>query len=697
MKKDNKFVSNLLKQMTLEEKIGQLYQTFYYGGLTTGPEFENEDVIKEIKQGHIGSILNISDVNVINSLQQCAINNSRLHIPLMFMLDVIHGFKISFPTPLSMSCSFNDKLIEKVARVSGYEAAHSGINVTFSPMLDYVNDARWGRVNESNGEDVYLNKRLAKAYVKGYQTNNLKNKNAVGACCKHFVGYGTPLAGREYNRTEISPISLYTNYLPSFQEAIKNNVLGVMFAFNSVNNIPVLANKEITKTILRDKLKFNGFTISDYGAASELINHKVAKDEKDVARICIANGLDQEMVSTCYKDYLLKVCQEDKKYIKYVNDSCYNILKAKYDLGLFTNPYKNIYLDNEKYFKKKENIEISYKIATQSILMLKNEILPLDKKEIVSILGDYAKEKSITGPWGGVSDSNDTTTIYDAFKENNDVLVVDDYSLANTVILCLGESDFMSGEGGSRCELTLPAKQEELLNELNKANKRIVLVIFAGRPLVLTNYINKCDSLLYSFYLGQEGGKAIRDIILGKVSPSAKTAMSFPYNVGQIPISYIDYPTGRPKTNTNDSYQRYVTHYIDCENEPLFIFGDGLSYNDYKYDNFKIDKSILKGRKDKINISFSITNNGNYNSEEIAFMFIEAKCRSVISPFNELKYYQRFPLNAKEKKDINFTLTYKDLLYINKDLKSVVDDGEYEIKIGTNLHNLEIFKIKYEK
>ena len=697
MKKDNVFVKKLLSKMTLEEKVGQLYQTFYYGGAITGPEFENVDVIQEIKKGNVGSILNVSDVKVINALQHAAVDNTRLHIPLMFMLDVIHGFKISFPTPLSMSCSFNDKLIEKVARISGYEAAHSGINVTFSPMLDYVNDPRWGRVNESNGEDCYLNTRLAKSYVKGYQTSSLKSKNAIGACCKHFAGYGSPMGGREYNRAEISPISFYQNYLPSFQEAISNDVLGVMFAFNSINNIPALANKELTQNILRDKMKFQGFTISDYGATYELVNHKVAKNSKEAATICIENGLDQEMVSTCYKENLLNICQENPKYIKYVNDSCYNILNAKYKLGLFDNPYKNVFLDNEKYFKKEENIQIASLMASQSIVMLKNEILPLKSNEKVAIIGLYAKEKELTGPWGGVSSPLDTTTIYDAIKNSGKLDIVDDYRKADIVILCLGESAFMSGEGGARSNLNLSVEQEKLLDEVYKANKKIVAVIFAGRPLVLTNYVDKCNSILYSFYLGQEGGKAIKDIIIGNTSPSAKLSISLPFNVGQLPLTYQDFPTGRPKKYKNDEkYERYVTHYIDCENEPLFTFGDGLSYNDYEYANINLSKTTLNGKKDKIEISFQITNKGTYASEEVAFMFIEALYRKVISPFNELKNYERIALLPNETKTIKFTLTYKDLLYVNKDLKKTVEKGEYLIKIGPSLHNLNEFKITYK-
>lgn len=697
MKKDNAFVKKLLSKMTLEEKIGQLYQTFYYGGAITGPEFENVDVIQEIKKGNVGSILNASDVKVINALQHAAVDNTRLHIPLMFMLDVIHGFRISFPTPLSMSCSFNDKLIEKVARISGYEAAHSGINVTFSPMLDYVNDARWGRVNESNGEDCYLNSRLARAYVKGYQTNNLKNKSAIGSCCKHFAGYGSPFGGREYNRAEISPISLYQNYLPPFKAAIDNNVLGVMFAFNSINNIPALANKELTQNILRDKLKFKGFTISDYGATYELVNHKVAQNSKEAAKICLENGLDQEMVSTCYKENLLNICKENPKYIKYVNDACYNILNAKYKLGLFENPYKNIFFENEKYFKKDENLKVALQMASQSVVMLKNEILPLKNHQKVAIIGPYAKEKELTGPWGGVSNSQDTISIYDAIKNSEALNVVEDYKTADIVILCLGESSFMSGEGGARSNLNLPVEQESLINEVASLNKKIVAVIFAGRPLVLTNYLDKFSAILYSFFLGEKGGEAIKDIIIGNSSPSAKLTMSFPYNVGQLPLTYQDFPTGRPKMYKNDEkYERYVTHYIDCENEPLFTFGDGLSYNTYEYSNIKLSKNVLEGKKDKIEISFQITNKGNYASDEIAFMFIEALYRQVISPFNELKNYQRVSLLPNETKNIKFILTYKDLQYINKNLKNTVEKGEYLIKIGSSLHNLKTFKIIYQ-
>ena len=701
MKTNNKYdkqIKYLMKKMTLAEKIGQLSQSFYYSDVITGPKFDCSDTVLRIKQGDVGSLLNVVDPQMAYNLQKVAVENSRLHIPLMFMLDVIHGYKIMYPTPLSMACSFDERLVEKVCKNIAYETYHSAINVTFSPMLDYVNDARWGRVNESNGEDPLLSSRLAKSYVKGFQANK-----RLGAVAKHFVGYGACESGKDYYRCIVSEIDLYQNYLPAFKIAFDNNVLGVMFSFSSLNGTPMLINKKYTYDLLRNKYKYQGFSITDYGSMEELINYKVAKDSKEAASKSILAGVDIEMATTCYSKNLYKLCKQDKKYLKYVNESCYRVLLAKYKLGLFDNPYKNIYLKPEKYYYHQEFLDDAYKISAKSFVMLKNDgLLPFTSKKKVCILGDYAKSHNLTGPWGGQSNSKSNKTLYDELKERTEIELIDkndDVESARNsdiVILALGELDYMYGESFSRVNLNLPERQEQLLDNISKINPNIVLIIFAGRPLVLSPYINKAKAIYYSFFLGQMTSKVLIDAILGKISPSGKLSISIPRSVGQCPITYQLYHVGRENFQ-NDSTNIFTLRYIDSRLDPLYLFSEGLSYNDYKYHSFKINRNELVGPKDKITIEFDLQNAGQYESEEIAFLFIESLHSSMVRPYNELKDYQLVHLKPKETKHVVFEINPNTLKHFNNSLVNVCEEGDYLIKIGTNIKNISSFKINYHK
>lgn len=694
-----KLVHALMKKMTIEEKIGQMAQTFYYSDLCTGPEFAMQDTIRQIQTGSIGSILNVYDPKKIYALQKVAVEESRLHIPLMFMLDIIHGFKTTFPTPLSMSCSFNEQLIKKVAGVAAKEASHSGISVTFSPMLDLIKDARWGRVNESNGEDAYVNKVLASAYIKGYQGKNLGDENVIGAVCKHFIGYGAVSAGREYNFSMIDDITLYQEYLPAFLQAFKDKAIGVMFAFQSYNHIPMSANASLTRDLLRKKLQYDGFSISDYGAVKELIAHKIASTDHEAAKLCLQAGLDIEMVSECYQNELSSLCKKEKKYMTFINEACERILTAKYRLGLFDNPYKHLYPDANSYCLLPESIALSYQMACQSIVMLKNENLPLHRKMKICLLGPYAKSKKIVGPWGGVSASEDNVSVYEAFSQEKDIDLTgetdEEIRNSDVCILCLGEDDWMAGEGGSRVDLSLPKQQEQLLFHVANLQENIVLVLFSGRPLVLTPYLDRCRSILFSFYLGMQGGNAIRDLLLGRFCPSGKLSVSFPRHVGQLPLTYQNYSSGRPKKENQLKYERYVTHYVDCENTPLFPFSFGLSYNEYEYKNFRCDKRKLKGKKDKLFICFEVENHGNYASEEIAFLFVEALQSDVTRPDHELRFFKRFAILPHEVVSLQMEVNFDTLKYYNQKLRQVVKDGRYKIKIGSNLLALHEITIDF--
>ena len=699
--KKNKYhnqIIKLMQKMTLQEKIGQLSQSFYYSDVITGPLFDCSDTVSRIKNGDVGSMLNVISPKMAYNLQQVAVNQTRLHIPLMFMLDVIHGYKTMYPTPLSMSCSFDEKLIERICKNVAYETYHSSINVTFSPMLDYVNDARWGRVNESNGEDVLLSARLAKAYVKGYQYNK-----RLGACAKHFVGYGACEAGKDYYRTIISEIDLYQNYLEPFKEAFKNNVLGVMIAFSSLNGKAMLTNKKYTYDLIRKKYHYDGFSITDYGSLAELINYKVAEDEKEAALKAITSSIDIEMATTCYSKNLYDLALNDKKIIKFINESCYRVLLAKYKLGLFDNPYRNIYLKPEKYYQLDRFVKDAYEIASKSLLMLKNDnILPISNHKKIAIVGPYSNTKDLNGPWACQSTNNNIKTLYEKLKEYQNIEIIDKYSdldnasLADVVLFCAGETNGMYGESFSRVNLSLPIDQEMFLNELYKINPNIIMIIFAGRPLALTNYVDKVKAILYSFFLGQETSNAIIDIIMGKISPSAKASISFPRSVGQCPITYQTYHVGRENLDCS-SNNIFKLRYIDEKLDPLYFFSEGLSYNTYKYFDFKISNNVLESKKDYIDISFKIKNEGKYESDEIVFMFIESLHSDIIRPYNELKDYKKIHLLSNQTKEVSFKINYQTLQHINQNLVKYADYGKYLIKIGTNIKSLKVFEIVYQK
>ncbi len=695
-------VKKLMKKMTIKEKVGQLYQTILIDDVISGPNVNDNVTINDLKEGKIGSFLNITDPLKISYLQHIAVNETKNKIPLLFMFDVIHGFKTAFVTPLGMACSFSYDLIYKAAKIMAYEATHSGINVTFGPMLDLVKDARWGRVNESFGEDPYVGSVVAKAFVRGFQGNNLLNKNSLGACAKHFVGYGSCNAGRDYYFNDISDITLHQEYLPSFHSAIKNNVLMVMTSFCALNHIPMTINSKLTDDLLRKKWHFNGLVITDYAAIYELINHKVAKDEKEATKKAIESKIDIDMASGCYLKYLENLALENKKYLKLVNDACYKVLKTKYQMGLFDDPYKNIYSNYQKYFLTNKAINLSYQMALSSIVCLKNDnnFLPILKNSNIAILGHFAKNNRITGPWKGCCDVKDNITIYDAFKNDFDFKIIDlnddleSASKSDYCIVCLGEEDDESGEAGSKADISFPNDQLEYLKKIYQVNHNIILVVLAGRPLILNECLPYCQSLLFSFYLGNQGSVALKDIIKGKYSPTGKLSISFPRSVGQLPISYISYPTGRPITKETQN-ERYRSRYLDCDNEPLFKFTYGLSYNKYEYFDFKLSKSVLVNKKDNIEINFKIKNLGKYDSDEIAFLFVESLVHDITRPTNELKYFQRITIKTNETKNVCFKINEKMLRYYNKELENVALDGDYLIKIGSNLDNLTTLKISY--
>ncbi len=709
------FVEELLRKMTLSEKIGQMYQTNYEGSAQTGPAIDTSKTMDLIKEGKLGSILSLYDNDTIKRLQLAAVNTKN-KIPLLFCNDIIHGCRTMLPINLAMSTSWNPKLVEESSKMVAYEASHSGVQVTFSPMVNLSRDPRWGRVMESNGEDVYLSKELTKSYIKGYQQGNLKGENSIGACIKHFAAYGAAIGGRDYDGVDMSEGELFNNYLDPYKEAIKCDVAMMMSSFNSYNGIPAVANKYLLDDVLRKKLGFNKVVITDYASVNELRKHKVAKDEKESAYLAIKAKNDIEMASTNYLDSLEELVKSGEVSESEIDEACRRVLNLKYELGLFENPLKNIYSDFPKYWLKDESRAIAKKMADESIVLLENDgVLPL-KKEKVSFIGPFVKEKKVVGAWGGKCDYNDTVTIYEALNnknkkydyalgsnifDTNEELISEAVNVAkksSVVILTVGEEQWMSGESHSRARLDLPSSQERLIDEITNLGKKVILIIFAGRPLVLTKYKKmylegKISAILYAWYLGTESGNTIVDTLYGVNNPSAKLTMSFPYDVGQIPVYYNHLPSGRPIEDKNNT--DYCLRYIDMPLEPLYPFGYGMSYSEVKYGKIELDKDKLFDNS-KITVSISITNTSSVKTKEVVEMYIEAMYGVVSRPVRELKGFNKVLLKPGETKKVSFTIN-KDTLSYYKGSKKVNCYGKYRVYLVSDSSKENFVEIDYSK
>jgi beta-glucosidase len=690
-------VNSLLSKMTLNEKIGQLYQAPYFSDIVTGHSFDSSQTIKRIKGGMVGSILSVHDEDVIRKLQKTAVEESRLGIPLLFAFDVIHGYKTSFPINLALSNTWDETLVKKIAKAIAYETSHRGLHLTFSPMLDLVRDPRWGRVMESNGEDPYLSSILGKAYIEGYQQNDLSNSDSVAACAKHFIGYGHVEAGREYNTVDISKRVLYNMYLPQFKTAINANVSMIMTSFNTVFDVPATANKTLLKDILRDELKFKGVTISDYTSTEEIINHKIADDLKDVAKQCFNAGLDHEMVSESYIQHLNELVQEKTVSENDINESVKRMLSLKYELGLFDKPYAYLYENSNQYLLNESTVKLAREAAEKSIVMLKNDqILPISKDKKIVLCGPYVDSKDVIGEWAALCKKDDVTSIKEAFINNNysnmNDETKDNVKNADIILMALGEPGSHAGEGNSKANIYLDKTQKEYFDSIRKINPNIVLIVFAGRPLIISHYHQYAKAILYAYQPGMETGNAIYNLVTGKVSPSAKLTMTLPYHEGQIPIYYNHYNTGRPYDEKRPKY-RYNTRYIDCPNEPLYPFGYGLSYGNIKYLDFEIDKQIFK-KYDKLSIKVTVENDNQYAVDEIVQCYIEAITYSVSRPVNELKSFKRVTFKPFEKKIIEFELSIEDFRAFNLNMEWTAEHRKYKVKVGPNSRDLISKKIE---
>lgn len=705
-------LEDLLKQMTIDEKIGQLSQLatpFFKGstesGKITGP-LEKMNISDELVQ-NTGSVLGASGAKEIRNIQDRHLKDNRLGIPLLFMSDIIHGYETIFPVPLGIGASWDLDLAEKSAEIAAKESAVSGIHVTFAPMVDLVRDPRWGRVMESTGEDSYLNSAFAKAQVRGFQGEDLTNDlDRLATCVKHFAAYGAAEAGRDYNTVNMSERQLRESYLPAFQAALEAGSKLVMTSFNTVDGIPATGNKKLMRDILRDEWGFDGVTITDWGALKELIPHGVAEDEREAAYKAIQAGVDIEMMTTCYPDHLKSLIENEEVDEELLNDAVRRILQLKNELGLFENPYRGLDKEQEeKIILNEAHRKVAKDLAAKSCVLLqnKNNTLPINTSQKIALIGPFAENTDILGPWSWRGDKNIAVTLSKGLESklnNSDQLIVAKGSeiesiteerlqdavsaaeQADIIILALGEHSDMSGEAGSRSNIKLPDAQLQLVDKIHQLDKPTIAVLFNGRPLDLHGVFDKTDAVLEAWFPGTEGGTAITEILYGDVNPSGKLSMSFPYSVGQVPVYYNHYNTGRPQ-GAPDAQVRYVSQFLDIPNEPLYPFGYGLSYTTYSYRNMRLSASSISP-DDTLQVSISVKNTGEIAGEETVQLYVRDMVGEVVRPLKELKGFKKIHLNPQEEKDVTFELTEKQLRYYHSDLSLDSDTGRFEVYVGPN-------------
>lgn len=707
-------ILELLNKMTLDEKIGQMIQI-----KVNEARNENKDLIY-----NVGSILNSVGAKNVKKIQSKYLSKNRLKIPLLFMADIINGYKTIFPSPLAQGCSWNIEVIRRIAEISRNESAFAGVNVNFSPMVDLVRDARWGRCFESvGGEDPFLAKIYAKIIVDEYQKKMNDNKLMQASCVKHFAAYGAVEAGREYNTVDMSKRELMEYYMPGYKSAIDSGAQMVMTSFNIINGIPATVNNWLLKDTLRKKWKFDGVIITDYTSMLECINHGIAKDEEDVAKKAIDAGVDIEMISTCYIDSLKKLVKENKISMAQIDEAVLRILNLKNKLGLFENPYgfadENM---EKKYVFSLKNLEQATKLTEETIVLLKNKnnILPLNSNKRVALIGPYANNRAISSSWSIFVENENTKTLKEIFEkklgkknfeysegckllkkqeleqllkvqpeeirnnmeqyEDGDIQgVIEVANKADIIILAIGEHYLQTGEGCSRSNIEISKIQQNLLDELYKLNKPIVAVLFNGRPLQLNNIENKLDAIIEAWLPGTNGAEAIFNILYGKSNPSAKLTMSFPQNVGQCPIYYNHYNTGRPdKTGS-----RYESKYIDIPTESFYPFGYGLSYSKFVYSNLRLDTNILK-RNSKIILKVNVKNDSSIAGKEVIQLYIQDLVGSVVRPVKELKAFKKEYFLPYEEKEIIFEINEEMLKFYNENLEYKAEPGMFKIFVGTN-------------
>ncbi len=718
------FVDNLMKKMTLDEKIGQLNLLTPGGGVATG-EVVSKNVEQKIKEGKVGGLFGVIGQEKVRQAQELAIKNSRLGIPLLIGSDVIHGHKTIFPIPLALSCSWDMPLIQQLARTAAREATADGLNWVFSPMVDIARDPRWGRVAEGAGEDPFLGSQVAAAMVKGYQNGDLSKEDAVMACVKHFALYGAAEAGRDYNTTDMSRIRMYQDYLPPYKAAVDAGSGSVMSSFNEIDGVPATGNRWLLTELLRKEWGFKGFVVSDYTSVNEMIAHGMG-DLQAVSALSLKAGLDMDMVGEGFLTTLKKSLQEKKITQQEIDLACRRILEAKYKLGLFNNPHRNT--SNER-----SNAEIltattrkqAREAATRSFVLLKNraQTLPLKKSGSIALVGPLADNKrNMLGTWAVSGDWKQSVTILEGLKaavgnnvkinyakgadiSSDSMLVARANALgveiekdsrspqqmideavaaanaSDVVVAVVGEAADMSGEASSRTDIGIPESQMALLRALKKTGKPLVLVVLNGRPLTLNWENENADAILDIWFGGTEAGNAVADVLLGNYNPSGKLSMTFPKNVGQVPIYYSHKNTGRPFNHEPSA--KFKSNYLDVENEPLFPFGYGLSYTQFSYSDITLSSNTLRNGE-KLTVKVTVSNTGNFDGEETVQLYTRDMVGSVTRPVKELKGFQKVFLKKGESREVVFTITPEDLKFYNSSLKWVSEPGEFRVMVGTN-------------
>ena len=724
----DRFIDQLMKKMTLEEKIGQLNLPVT-GEITTG-QAKSSDVAKRIRNGEVGGLFNLKGVERIREVQRQAVEESRLGIPLLFGMDVIHGYETIFPIPLGLSCTWDMKAIEESARIAAVEASADGISWTFSPMVDVSRDPRWGRVSEGNGEDPFLGAAIARAMIRGYQGKDMSRNDEIMACVKHFALYGASEAGRDYNTVDMSRQRMFNEYMLPYQTAVEAGVGSVMASFNEVDGVPATGSKWLMTDVLRKQWGFDGFVVTDYTGINEMIDHGMG-DQQTVASLALNAGVDMDMVSDAFSGTLKKSVEEGKVSAAAIDAACRRILEAKYKLGLFDNPYKYCDVNRpKKQIFTKEHRAIARKTASESFVLLKNEgVLPLSKKGTIAVVGPLANTRSnMPGTWSVAAVLDNAPSLVEGLREvvgdrakvvtakGSNLIGDADYEKratmfgrelhrdnrtdrelldealkvaagANVIVAALGESSEMSGESSSRTNLEMPDVQRALLQELLKTGKPVVLVLFTGRPLVLTWEEEHVPAILNVWFGGSEAAYAISDVLFGDVNPSGKLTATFPQNVGQIPLFYNHKNTGRP-LQEGRWFEKFRSNYLDVSNEPLYPFGYGLSYTTFAYSDIHLSSTEMSA-DGELTATVTVTNTGSRDGAEVVQLYIRDLVGSVTRPVKELKGFEKIFLKAGESRKVSFSITPELLKFYNYDLQFVCEPGDFDVMIGGNSRDVK--------
>jgi len=724
----DRFIDQLMKEMTLEEKIGQLNLPVT-GEITTG-QAKSSDVAKRIRNGEVGGLFNLKGVERIREVQRQAVEESRLGIPLLFGMDVIHGYETIFPIPLGLSCTWDMKAIEESARIAAVEASADGISWTFSPMVDVSRDPRWGRVSEGNGEDPFLGAAIARAMIRGYQGKDMSRNDEIMACVKHFALYGASEAGRDYNTVDMSRQRMFNEYMLPYQAAVEAGVGSVMASFNEVDGVPATGSKWLMTDVLRKQWGFDGFVVTDYTGINEMIDHGMG-DQQTVAALALNAGVDMDMVSDAFSGTLKKSVEEGKVSAAAIDAACRRILEAKYKLGLFDNPYKYCDVNRpKKQIFTKEHRAIARKTASESFVLLKNEgVLPLSKKGTIAVVGPLANTRSnMPGTWSVAAVLDNAPSLVEGLREvvgdrakvvtakGSNLIGDADYEKratmfgrelhrdnrtdrelldealkvaagADVIVAALGESSEMSGESSSRTNLEMPDVQRALLQELLKTGKPVVLVLFTGRPLVLTWEEEHVPAILNVWFGGSEAAYAISDVLFGDVNPSGKLTATFPQNVGQIPLFYNHKNTGRP-LQEGRWFEKFRSNYLDVSNEPLYPFGYGLSYTTFAYSDIHLSSTEMSA-DGELTATVTVTNTGSRDGAEVVQLYIRDLVGSVTRPVKELKGFEKIFLKAGESRKVSFSITPELLKFYNYDLQFVCEPGDFDVMIGGNSRDVK--------